>query len=202
MTSWCPQKSRYPMIVATANSLADLSGSTVAPTDWNGFSFIARIVSTSSSDSVFTEAEAHCNRGYVWRRSIVTAMEPVTCQPFHTARTPSSEWQVGNRVCQSLVLWFVWQSSCPWHVRFTNGFCWWCIIISWILILQWTQLRHRSRTDVVLTFWTCADVFLSRPCPSCFPAPFPSQQQTFSQQDDSHTGLDGEQEAIQTWLSH
>ena len=166
--------------VATANSLADLSGSTVAPTDWIGFSFIARIVSTSSSDS-------HRIHGYVWRRPIVTVMGQVTCQPFHTVRTPSSEWQVGNRVCQPCV--FVWQSSCPWHVRFTNCFCWWCIIISWILILQWTQLRQRCRTDVV-------------PCTTCFPAPFPSQQQTLSHQHDSHSGLDCEQEAIRTWPLH
>ena len=134
----------------------------------------------------------HCNHGYVWRRPIVTAMVPVTCQPFHTVRTPSSEWQVGNRACQPLVLCgFVWQSSCPWHVRFAYCFCWWCIIISWILILQWTQLRQRCRTDVVHTIGF-VQMYLSRPCTTCFLAPIPSQQQTLSQQDDSHSRLDVE----------
>ena len=191
------------MIVATANSLADLSGSTVAPTDWNGFSFIARIVSTSSSDSVFTKQKPIATMGVSGRRSMVTAMGPITCQPFHTVRTPSCEWQVAKRVCQSLVLCgFVWQSSCPWHVHFTNRFCWWCIIISWILILQWTQLRQRCRTDVVHTIGfvqMCHSPVLTQRVSLLISH---LNSKPFSQQDDSHSGLDGGQEAIRTWLSH
>ena len=51
------------MIVATVNSLADLSGNAVAPTDCNGFSFIARVVNTSSSDSVFTKQTSIATTG-------------------------------------------------------------------------------------------------------------------------------------------
>ena len=125
MTSWCQQKSKYPMIVATANSLADLSGSHQ----------LIGMVPLRSPESPARHHQTQCSQSR-------SPLQPCV----------GSEWQMGNRVCQPLVLCgFVLQSSCPWHVRFTNRFRWWCIIISWILILQCTQLRQRCRTDVVNT---------------------------------------------------
>ena len=197
------QKSRIPMIVATANSLADLSRSTVAPAGWIGFSFIDRIVSTSSSVSMFAKQKSIATMGMSgggpqslrWEQSRANPFTQCEHQPLNgkwvteCANLSSSRFflavfvSVARSLHQRLLLVV--------HHHFLD--------LDAPVDTTPTTLSHGRGTHILDL---CADVSLSRPCPSCFSVPFPSQHQTLSQQDDSHSGLDGEQEAIRRWLSH
>ena len=112
---------------------------------------IARNVSTSSSDSVFTKQKPIATMGMSGGGPSSLRWGQSRANPFtqceHQAQT--GKWLTE---CVNIVLCgFVWQSSCPWHICVAHSSCWWRIIISRILTLQWTQLRQRCRTDVIHT---------------------------------------------------